>query len=152
MSRLRPTPEIEKAVAAFIRAGGYPHVAAEAAGVPRETFDDWLRRGRSPRAHAAYRRFAEAVRQAHAHARLTAEIAALKNKPLDWLRNGPGKETPASPGWTSAVKPASAPAGFAEAELHDLIRALLDVLGPYPEARAAVAAALTDRPAGTAGR
>ena len=39
------TPDVQKAVCAYIAAGGFPHVAAEAAGVPRHVFDDWMRRG-----------------------------------------------------------------------------------------------------------
>jgi hypothetical protein len=33
----------------LLRAGGFPHVAAEAADVPHEVFDDWLKRGGSTR-------------------------------------------------------------------------------------------------------
>src|SRR6516164_9462118 len=95
----RPTPDLEQVVAAYIRAGGFPHVAAEAAGVPRAVFEGWLRRAQAARPGAAYRRFADAVRLAQAQARLGAEIAALKDKPLDWLKAGPGKERPDAPGW-----------------------------------------------------
>src|SRR5688500_16408139 len=92
--RHRLTPAIEQAIVSYVRAGGFPHVAAEAAGVPAEVYEDWMRRGESPRAPANYRAFAESVRQAAAHARLSAEVEALKEKPLDWLRGGPGRQTP----------------------------------------------------------
>src|SRR5262245_14793324 len=97
-SRHRLTEDIAVAIPSYIRAGGYPHIAAEAAGVPREVFDDWLQRGQQKKAPAVYRRFADAVRQARAQARLAAEIAAFKAKPMDWLRSGPGKETADVPG------------------------------------------------------
>jgi hypothetical protein len=148
MSRLRPTPELARVIASYIRAGGFPHVAAEAAGMPRETFDEWMRRGSQPNGGTLHRGFVTVVRQAIAQARLTAEIAALKDRPLDWLRNGPGKETADVPGWSGVVKaPAVTPAGLDEGELQKLIADLLDVLGPYPDARAAVAVALTKAPA-----
>ena len=43
--RIQLTPPIVKQIVAGIRAGAYPHVAAEAAGVPAATFADWLQRG-----------------------------------------------------------------------------------------------------------
>ena len=58
------TPAVEQAILSFIRAGGFPVVAAEAAGVPRAVFERWLARGEAPRGPAKYRAFAEAVRQA----------------------------------------------------------------------------------------
>ncbi len=58
-----------------------------------------MRTGESTRPVARYRLFAEAVRQAEAQARLGAEVAALKGKPVDWLKAGPGKETAAKPGY-----------------------------------------------------
>src|SRR5438105_1422557 len=90
------TPAVEQAILAYVRAGGFPHVAAEAAGVPRAVFERWLARGQEPGGPAKYRAFLEAVRQAQAQARLGAEVSARDDKPLDWLRSGPGRETPAS--------------------------------------------------------
>ena len=40
------------------------------------------------------------------------------------------------------------PAGLTDADVQELIASLLDVLGPYPDARAAVAAALKKGPGG----
>ena len=100
-----PTPEIEKMILAYVRAGGFTHVAAEAAGVPRDLFDAWMRKGEGKRPPKVYRLFAVAVRQAEAQARLGAEVAALKDKPMDWLKAGPGKETAARPGWSALAKP-----------------------------------------------
>src|SRR5206468_1043917 len=84
MARKRPplTPDVEQAIAAFIRAGGFPHVAAEAAGIPRSVFESWLRRGRNPQGPRKYRAFVRAIDQAAAQARLGAEAASLKARPL----------------------------------------------------------------------
>jgi hypothetical protein len=137
------TDALAQAIVAYIRVGGYPHVAAEAAGVPRATFERWRRRGQRRDAPEIYRNFTAAVRQAIAQARLTAELAAMKGRPLDWLRCGPGKETARNPGWTATTRaaPRMKPSS-ANASPDRLISALLDLLAPYPEARAAVAAAL----------
>src|SRR5262249_57257612 len=72
-TRPKLTPAIQQAIIAYVRAGGFPHVAAEAAGVSAETFDHWMELGERPRAAAKYRDFADAVRQPVAQARLGAE-------------------------------------------------------------------------------
>jgi hypothetical protein len=141
------TPQIQQAIVSYIRAGGFPQVAAEATGVPRAVFERWLRRGQARRAPARYRAFHAAVRQAEAQARLNAEVAILSGKPLDWLRSGPGRATTESPGWTASVRPlplARAPGASAELqpEVQALVTTLLHLLEPYPEARTAVAAPL----------
>ena len=149
MSRQRHplTPAVQQSILAYIRAGGFPHVAAEAAGVPREVFEHWLRRGAGPRPPAPYRALREAVRQAQAQARLGAEASVLSNKPLDWLRCGPGRHAPDSAGWTSPVKPPPAadkgPANpLLDSGVQAFIPLLLDALTPFPEARAATARVL----------
>ena len=76
--RFRLTPALRSQIVAGIRAGGYPHVAAEAWGVPKETFDDWLKRGVAADAREPYRSFAKEVRQAQAQARLRAEMAIVR--------------------------------------------------------------------------
>jgi hypothetical protein len=142
MSRLpsQPTPEVQQQIVAFIRAGGFPDVAAQAAGVPRRTFERWMRYGRQRRHEPVYHAFAAAVGQAEAQARLRAEIAVLEDKPLDWLRYGPGKETTQTTGWTAAVR--AAPRGdgrtvnvLESPEIRATIHGLLQALTPYPEAR-----------------
>src|SRR5436305_1668505 len=152
MARPQPalTPAVEQSILAYIRAGGFPHVAAEAAGISRDLFEHWLRCGQGPRASPQYRAFFEAVQQAIAQARLGAEVAALKGKPLDWLKYGPGKETAQSAGWTTTVKaqPAHVRSDnpFLQPEMQDLLRTLLDALAPFPEARAALAQAIAQTP------
>jgi hypothetical protein len=145
---LPPTIEQTQAIASYIRAGGYPHVAAEAAGVSVEVFDSWLRMGRAPRVGLALRQFYEAVRQARAHARIKAEMVAFKERPLEWLKSGPGKETAESAGWTGTIKPQPGAAEddfnpLAHPELQEVFHRLLLALAPFPEARAAAALVLT---------
>ena len=92
---------------AFIRAGGFPHVAAEAAGIPADVFDAWLARGaRKVRrdSNPLYRHLRDEVRTAKAQARLKAEMAVLEDNPAKWLQQGPGKEKPEQEGWTSRNK------------------------------------------------
>jgi hypothetical protein len=151
----RLTPVLQQAITAYIRAGGFDHVAAEAAGVPRWVFDKWLDAGQRKEGRKVYRRFVAAVRQAGAQARLGAEIAVLKAKPLDWLKCGPGKERPGNPGWSTAAR---AQSGGRETnalrlpEMQRLVAALLDALSPYPEPRTVVARALDDQIRGRPGK
>ena len=144
-SRYRLTPAIDQAIVAYTRAGGYPHVAAEAAGVPRPVFEEWRRLGEQRRAQAAYRSFAERARQAAAQARLGAEVNIHNDKPLDWLRNGPGRETADAPGWTSPVRPRAGTrpdSALLDADFQAVVARLMESLADFPEARAAAARAL----------
>jgi hypothetical protein len=145
----RWTAELQQQICAYIRAGGFAEVAAVAAGLPATVFGDWLRRGQEPTAREPYRGFAAAVAEAVAQARLRAELAVFKASPLNWLRYGPGKETAASPGWTTASKPYSATDRLSESEvtarLMDLCGDLLKALEAFPEARAVAARLLAAR-------
>jgi hypothetical protein len=150
--RRSPTPELQQRICAFIRAGGFPRVAAEAAGVPADLFERWLRRGQRRRAPDCYREFAAAVAQARAQARLAAELQVFEKRPLDWLKCGPGRETAENPGWASAPKPAAhgdseADSPFLSPEVMALFADVLEILTPYPEARAAVADRVAALPA-----
>src|SRR5437667_3761511 len=84
-------------VLSYIRSGGYPIVAAEAAGVPGEVFLQWIEWGEKKRARAPYRSFALGVRQAAAQGRLVAELAVHDKDPKYWLAHGPGKESVHNP-------------------------------------------------------
>src|SRR5262249_24941643 len=133
----------------YIRAGGFPHVAAVAAGVPREVFEAWMvMGGRQPaRSNGPYIAFRKAVEQAMAQARLTAEIEVFKQDPVTWLKSGPGEETGTDPGWTAQTKPVVREGNrtinvLLTPEMQGVFAALLQVLAPYPEARVAVAEAL----------
>ena len=83
MPRYPLTPELQSAICGYILSGGYPHVAAEAAGVPREVFDSWLRRARARRPKKKYRLFFEAIMQARAQVRLAAGVAAAVRCAVD---------------------------------------------------------------------
>jgi hypothetical protein len=151
------TPAVQARICHYIRLGAFPHVAAEACGVPREVFELWLARGRRRRPERKYRLFREEVLQAQAEARMRAESRALVEDALSWLKSGPGKETPASPGWAnpSRPQPGDEPAlnPLLHAETQQMLAALLRALEPFPEARAAAAAALAQLDAETsAGR
>ena len=113
MAQKRPllTAAVETTILAYVRAGGFAHVAAEA------------------------------VRQAEAQARLSAEVAALKGKPVDWLKAGPGKETAAKPGWSALAKPRAGDKPMSpllDPGVQELLRTLLRALERYPDARAEV--------------
>lgn len=141
------TPAVEAQILAFIRGGGYAHVAAEAAGVSKETLAVWLVRGGRSGAREPYKSFAWRVKEAAAQARLRAEIATFDKVPLQWLRNGPGRETAEAPGWTGNVKPAPAKAAtmdhvLTSPEWAEVWTGLQAALRDFPEARAAVAARL----------
>jgi hypothetical protein len=144
--RHRLTPELQNAIRGYILSGSYPHVAAEAAGLPREVFDLWLRRARVPRAKKRYRLFREAILQARALARLGAEAHVLAKNPLAWLKHGPGRDAPDTPDWSNAVRGQahSSTEGrlLMRREVQEVVAVLLRVLQPFPEVRAAVADAL----------
>ena len=146
MPRPAPTPELANTISSYVRNGAFPDVAAEAAGVPRRVFLGWMRRGRRRGAREPYRSFAVTVLQAAAQCRAVAEMAIRKDGPLNWLKYGPGRERRGRRGWTTTARPCdgrppkAAPADDLPAEV---VARLLDALTPFPEARAAAAAALT---------
>jgi hypothetical protein len=140
-------PLLAERVLSYIQSGGYPLVAAEAAGVPGEVFLQWLHWGKSKGAREPYLGFARGVRQAVAHGRLVAELAVYAKDPKYWLTHGPGKETAHSPGWTGEVRPSGAPdatgpTASSEPQWQNLYAVLMRALAEFPEARLAVAEAL----------
>jgi hypothetical protein len=141
------TPALQQQIVAGIRAGGYPHVAAEARGIGKKAFRRWLRRGSRHNAPEPLAGFAVEVRSAAAQARIRAEIAVLEQNPRIWLEHGPGRESPGNPGWSEPVKAVAAAAGqqqnpFLNSRFMASCNEILEVLKPYPEARAGVAAAI----------
>lgn len=135
MARL--TPEIQNSITAFLRAGGFPEVAAAAAGVPAAQFARWMYAGTQPGAKKRYREFAAAVGEALGQARLKAEVAIHENKPLDWLKAGPGRAD-----WGSKARPPAGPPALEHPAFQALLSGLLAALEPFPEAREAAAQAL----------
>lgn len=142
------TPQLQRDILAFIRAGGHPEVAAEVAGVPREVFQRWMQQAKRPRASRLVRTLALQVRQAQAQARLAAEAEVFKSRPLDWLKCGPGKEVPNARGWSTPPRPLLLPeqdqVSLQHRVVQELVASLLDSLADYPEARQAAAARLTN--------
>lgn len=92
-------------IAAAIRAGGFPHIAALAFGVGRRQFENWRRLGRHEESDEPFRSFARDVDEAIGQSRLRAEMSVFTETPKLWLQHGPGRETEGSPGWTSLAKP-----------------------------------------------
>ena len=151
MSKKTPPfqPEAAEQLVSFIRAGGFPHVAAEAAGIPRDIFELWLEAGARQRAAEPFRSFAGQVRQAAAVARLLQEHAVYQKDPKFWLSHGPGKERPALPGWTAEVRPLSLEttlvhAGLSGSESDATLEEIRRVLSDFPDANQAVARVLTE--------
>jgi hypothetical protein len=97
------TPDLAQRIVSFIRAGAFDWVAAEANGIDRHTFWEWIRRGENEDERPqtdAYAKFAKQVREARAEARLSAEVEVKRGEPLSWLMKGPGRDRPGEPGWT----------------------------------------------------
>ena len=85
-----------------LRGGAFDWVAAEAAGIHRSTFYEWMARGEQ--GERTWAVFAREVLRARAQARWRAEGRVLEQDPLSWLRLGPGRERRGRPGWTEAAK------------------------------------------------
>lgn len=133
-------------IVAFIRAGAFPNMAAEAAGVPAEIFNEWMARGcplnRPPnwKPHKRYTPLWQQVRQAVGQARVSAEVDARNKDPLRWLLQGPGKEQPDVPGWSQTVRPqlVRSEDNTYPPELLRLLGEVREALLPHPDALAAV--------------
>lgn len=146
MNASLPTPDQHQKIVESLRAGGYEHVSAEAWGVSFEQFQDWLQRGRRRGAPPALRAFADEVRGAIAQARLRAEAEIFKDNPKMWLQNGPGRDRRGRPGWASATAARDGDEAenlLARPEIQALFVTLYRALEAYPEARVALADALT---------
>jgi hypothetical protein len=95
------TAELQRDICAFVRAGAYDYAAAEACGISRRAFFEWLERGEreSKRGRApVYVQFARAIRRAQAQARVSAEVTVKKVDPKWWLSRM-HRERPDAPGW-----------------------------------------------------
>lgn len=79
------TPELQDQIATMIRAGTSVTVACEAAGISRETFYQWLKRGESRAAKdAAHREFRERISSARAEAEARAVTIIATAAREDW--------------------------------------------------------------------
>lgn len=139
MPRLRLTAPFIEQIAAGVRAGGYPHVAAQAYGVPKATFENWMAKGSKGNGNHAL--LAKTLGQAHAQARLRAEMTISRDDPRIWLEHGPARDQPGNPGWSSSARLASSaePSLFAHVPTIALIRDAVGQLGEHREARQAMA-------------
>lgn len=148
---MKLTEQIQNDICNFIRSGGFPNIAAEATGIPVETFQKWIKQGRQSKRNCKYRKFYQEVNKSIAIARLTAEIQIKSEKPELWLKSGPGKETEENPGWTTATAPRhnsnnttinilTTPEGF---QLLGIIRT---ALANFPQAYETVLAAIEANP------
>jgi hypothetical protein len=75
---------------------------------------------------------------------LRAEVEVYKDRPLDWLRNGPGRETGESPGWTGNARARTGTAAgemnvFEIPGLRGLMQRMLEAVEAYPEVRCILA-------------
>jgi len=74
------TPEVQEKIVSLVRAGNYPEVAAQAAGISGKTYYEWLRRGESE--DGIYREFRQAVKEAQAAAESHA-VTIIRKAALD---------------------------------------------------------------------
>lgn len=139
---VRLTEAIEQEILAYIRAGAFDYVAAEAAGVGARTFREWIARGegRHPTRDKTKRlqAFAAAVRRAQAQVRVAKEIEIAKLDPRYWLSHQ-GRSRPGREGWTEPVagdgKPADLrPAALPLADIVQAVQGLVDA-GAIPSLR-----------------
>lgn len=140
------TPELTERICQSIIQGGFPHIAAQAAGVRLETFERWMKPSKRD-GQTVSKRFQTAIKTAEATARLHAEIAVMDRNPLEWLKAGPGKQRTGLDGWTTHVKPSITRTNqtvnlLLNPQMAGIFGALMQVLAPFPDARLAVAKAL----------
>lgn len=78
------TPEIAEKIVMAVRTGSALEAAAAYAGVPRQTFFDWLKRGRNPRGYKPYRDLAGALEEALGTFEVTANAMIAKAGEEQW--------------------------------------------------------------------
>lgn len=142
--------DVQTAIVEQIQKGAFPYVAAQAAGIGATTFYEWMRAGRNAKRKDRYRDFFDAVTTAAGTARTSAETRVFESDPKSWLRLGPGRDTgdPEYPGWTESGRQvdltSKGEALAGQADVQALIALVVDVLAPFPEARAAIAGVLVE--------
>ena len=131
------TPEMTQQICSFIVAGAYDYASAEASGISRDTFMEWMRRGEDTdvRPHATkFADFADSVRLARANARVAAEITVRKADPKFWLTYK-HRDKPDDPGWSQSptqlevTGKEGAPVGLTL----EMVRQFLDATEPKEE-------------------
>ena len=79
----RPTKlnaEVQEKIVSLVRAGNYPEVAAQAAGITGKTYYEWMKRGEDE--PGPFREFREAVKEAQAAAESHA-VTIIRKAALD---------------------------------------------------------------------
>lgn len=142
-NRLNST--LHQQIMAAIRAGGFPHIAAQAFGVTPNELEGWVRRGEGAgesgrkRGGKRFRAFANELREAFAQARLKAEIQVFNEDPPRWLEHGPGRDCADNAGWSSAVKGLTnlevVRSALDDPEFLEYMRTVVDGLAGFPEAQ-----------------
>ena len=93
------TPDVHGRIVAEVGRGAFPWVAARKYGISPSTFYLWMQLGDD--GDPQYSEFSEDVHKAAAGARIEAETAVRRTRPVDWLRIGPGRDRGSTePGWT----------------------------------------------------
>lgn len=100
-AHVKLTTEAQSAIVEAITKGAFDHVAASAARIAPSTFYHWMDLG-SEASRGIYYDFYVAVCEARATARAKAESIVYNTDPYKWLRFGPGRDRPGSPGWTDS--------------------------------------------------
>ena len=95
------TPEVQEKIIAAIRGGNYRNVAAAAAGVHRNRFAEWERRGES--GEEPYASFACALQKAEAEAEI-ALIAEVREGGEGWQSRAWVAERRWAPRWAARVR------------------------------------------------
>lgn len=117
------TPEIERTIVTFVRAGGFLYAAAQAAGISPRTLADWLDRGSgrsgSRPTTPKLRSFAKQVLQAQAEARIGAEARVYRDSPAQWLKYA-ARTKGGIDGWSVPPKDDPHPGGSLEDRLAEL--------------------------------
>jgi hypothetical protein len=143
------TPDLAQKILRYIREGAFAWIAAEANGVSRTTFWEWVARGEGQDPDRPqtpfYAEFAAQVREAQAEARYSAEVEVKRGEPLNWLMKGPGRDRPGEPGWASPSDTRQTEAvqgsGPTWAQWAALQAQLLAILLKYPDVHQAAAQA-----------
>jgi transposase len=76
------TPEVQEKILRYLRLGSYVETAAAAAGIARDTFYDWMKRG--AKGEKPYKAFAEAVDQVMAESEARDLAIILKAAEKNW--------------------------------------------------------------------
>jgi hypothetical protein len=80
--RPKLTPEVQALIVTYLRAGNYVETAAVLAGIHKDTFYDWVKRGR--RGEAQYEAFVLEIDRAMAHAEAREVARIVKAAEREW--------------------------------------------------------------------